>query len=182
MKNLIIATLILAAGFLASCSAETPEAVSKPAEFDKWIELQIALRSKPYQPGDIYNSGDFKIIRSVVMPVASKSGPGHSTCLSEGTMIEIKWDHSSPLPRGERGILFAGFSWTIRNALVENGCRRTFGWYSLPNKAFRAEFDSLVSPVSLGHKREEIEKAPVLVIRARLIDVRPKVPDIQLAG
>ena len=180
MKNFAIAAMLLGTSLLASCSSEEPQAGSKPAGFDNWIEIQIALRSQPYKPNEEINSGDFKIVRSVMLPIPSEGGAGHTVCMNNGTIIEIEWDRAGPLPRAQKGVLFEGFSWTIRNALVENGDRRTFGWSGPTDKAVTVEFDYLGSPLSLGHTAEEIQKSPELVIRARWLEVGPKAPDIRL--
>lgn len=172
--------MCLSTSLLMSCSDEKPETDSRAAGAQEWIEFQIVLRSKPYKSSDEINGGDFEIIRSLLIPVASEGGAGYSSSLSDGTLVEIKWDRVAPLPRTQKGILLEGFSWIIRNDLFVNSNRRTFGWNGSSKRVFTEDFDFLTSTISLSHTRGE--KAPDLIIRARLTRRAPKVADIRLTG
>ncbi len=168
MTRLLSSALgIAVVSLLVGCGGKSI-ATPKPAtNIDRSLELQIAVRSKPYQAGDEINDGEFRVLASNVLPIHSTGGPGGVLSETDGVLVEIAWSGVRLLGNDE--LRLTDFRWTIHNQLVEHDGSRTIGWQGPSTQVFHSEYTPLLAPVSLRHTQEELSESPMLVIRGRQV-------------
>jgi len=190
MKKALSITTTLSFVLLCGCERESKVWIEDPGGHESAVEIQIAVRSDPYQLGDSVNEGDFSIVSACVLPISSIGGPGHAICNQDGAIIEMKWRDATLLQTRldqhhppTRQIRFDKFRFAIRNEIVRPDGTRHRVSSGPASQTLGNEFDWLISPITFSSEEGNSERA--LVVRARFLpeieSVKP-LPISALAG
>lgn len=175
---------------LCGCERESEVWIEDPGGHESAIEIQIVVRSDPYQLGESVNEGDFSIVSACVLPIDTTGGPGHAICCQDGAIIEMKWREATLLKTrrdqhhpAKREIRFDEFRIAIRNEIVRPDGTRHRVSSGPASQPLGNEFDWLISPITFSSEEGKNERA--LVIRARFlpeIESPKPLPILALAG
>lgn len=170
---------------LAGCSNQSDLWAEKAGDVAAAIEVEIAIRSHPFEPGDAINEGEFFVVSSNVIPIRSTVGPGHAISSVDGVIMELQWDdvrllqsRNDQYHRYESRISFENVRFNIQNQLV-----RPDGVTHLPGSGpdsltLDGTFHPIFSPLNFSSPADDGERA--LVIRARLLTEPPPARPLSL--
>lgn len=184
MKPVYSATAVILL-VLTGCSSQSDLWTEKAGDVDTAIEVEIAIRSHPFEPGDAINEGEFVVVSSNVIPIRSTGGPGHTISDSDGVIMELQWDDVRLLqsridqhhPSVSR-ISFENIRFNIQNQLVRpDGVTHRLG-AGPDSLTLDSTFDPIMSPLNFSAPADDAERT--LVIRARLLTEPPPARPLSL--
>ncbi len=149
------------------------------------MEVEIAVRSEPYRPGDRIDEGDFSVVSSSVIPIGSTGGPARIVCNTDSVVFELEWrdvqlfksrkdQHSEPNAR----LSFHDCRFRIKNQIVRpDGVAHQLSMRS--DLTLDQSFDPIFSPLTFSSDGGDER---TLVIRARLVPEAPATKPLPLAS
>lgn len=182
MKQALSITATIAFVLLCGCERESEVWIEDSGSHESGVEVQIAVRSDPYQLGDSVNEGDFSIVTACLLPIGPTGGPGHAICNQDGTIVEMNWRGVTVLKTrldqhhpAKRQIRFDNFRFAIRNEIVRPDGTRHRVSSGTASQTFGTDFEWLISPITFSS--EEGKNVQALVVRARFLpEIEPAKP------